>query len=219
MPQTIGDNKDAIAAPETIEQTKTTIAVLQSRGILEPVIKKLQTKYPEIEYDDVIDNLQIQPKEQNILEVQYTDPDQQLVTDLLNSVKNAYLEYSLAERRNDVEQAIQFVEKQRKPLEQRTQDWQERLRTIRQKNNLVEPDQKAQEVSTHVATLTQQQLENRVMLEQMRTQYQDLQKELLQQPGASASNSLLSDNPRYQKNSRSTSANKCGNCSKRIYIY
>ncbi|TFI55206.1 polysaccharide biosynthesis tyrosine autokinase [Mastigocladus laminosus UU774] len=195
VPQTIGD----IAAPETSEQTKTTIAVLQSRGVLEPVIKKLQTKYPEIEYDYVASNLQIQLKEQNILEVQYIDPDQQLVTDLLNTIKNAYLEYSLAERRKDVEQAIQFVEKQRKPLEQRVQDWQERLRTIRQKNNLVEPAQKAQEVSSHVATLTQQQLDNRVMLEQMRAQFQGLQKELSQQPGASASNSLLSDNPRYQK--------------------
>ncbi|RAM51543.1 MAG: capsular biosynthesis protein [Hapalosiphonaceae cyanobacterium JJU2] len=195
VPQTIGD----IAAPETSEQTKTTIAVLQSRGVLEPVIKKLQTKYPEIEYDYVVSNLDIQLKEQNILEVQYIDPDQQLVTDLLNTIKNAYLEYSLAERRKDVEQAIQFVEKQRKPLEQRVQDWQERLRTIRQKNNLVEPAQKAQEVSSHVATLTQQQLDNRVMLEQMRSQFQGLQKELSQQPGASASNSLLSDNPRYQK--------------------
>jgi capsular exopolysaccharide synthesis family protein len=199
VPQTIGDGKDAIVAPETTEEVKTTITVLQSRGVLEPVIKKLQTKYPEIEYDYVANNLQILSKERNILEVQYTDADQQLVTDLLNSIKDAYLEYSLAERRNDVEQALKFVEKQRKPLEQRVKDWQERLRTVRQKNNLVEPAQKAQEVSSHVATLTQQQLENRVMLEQMRAKYQELQKEFLQQPGALASNSLLSENPRYQK--------------------
>ncbi|MBF2069101.1 GumC family protein, partial [Fischerella thermalis] len=199
VPQTIGDGKDAIAAPETTEEIKTTIKVLQSRRILEPVIKKLQTKYPEIEYDYVIENLEIESKQRHILQVQYIDADQQLVTDLLNSIKDAYLQYSLAERRNDVEQALKFVEKQRKPLEQRVKDWQERLRTIRQKNNLVEPAQKAQEVSTHVATLTQQQLENRVMLEQMRAKYQDLQKEFLQQPGALASNSLLSDNPRYQK--------------------
>jgi uncharacterized protein involved in exopolysaccharide biosynthesis len=64
---------------------------------------------------------------------------------------------------------------------------------------LVEPAQKAQEISNQVATLTQQRAENRVQLEQMRATYEDLKRELAQQPGERAGNSVLSENPRYQK--------------------
>ncbi|NWF62600.1 MAG: polysaccharide biosynthesis tyrosine autokinase [Fischerella sp.] len=199
VPQTIGNRQDPITAPQTKDEVKTTIAVLQSRGLLEPVIQKLQMKYPGLDYDYIMQSLMIEPGEQNILQVQYTNPDEHLVRDFLSAIKDAFLEYSLEERRNDVEQAIKFVEKEKQPLEERVKDWQERLRTIRQKNNLVEPAQKSQEVSALIATLTQQQLDNRVQLEQMRAKYLDLQKELAQQPGALASNSLLSDNPRYQK--------------------
>ncbi|MCX7596899.1 MAG: Wzz/FepE/Etk N-terminal domain-containing protein, partial [Fischerella sp.] len=199
VPQTIGNRQDPITAPETKEEVKTTIAVLQSRGVLEPVIQKLQTKYPGLDYDYIMESLVIEPGQRNILQVQYTNPDEHLVRDFLSAIKDAYLEYSLEERRNDIEQAIKFVEKEKKPLEERVKEWQERLRTIRQKNNLVEPAQKSQEVSALIATLTQQQLDNRVQLEQMRAKYLDLQKEMAQQPGALASNSLLSDNPRYQK--------------------
>ncbi len=197
VPETIGSQEGTGSGGKT--QVQTTIAVLQSRRVLVPVIAKLQEKYPELDYDYISQNLKISSAEQNILEVEYTDPDERVVSDVLTSIQQAYLDYSLAERRNDVEQAIRFVEKQKQPLRDKVQDWQNKLRTLRQANNMIEPAQKAQEVSGHISTLTQQQLDNRVQLEQMRATYQELQKEYLQQPGASASNLLLSENPRYQK--------------------
>jgi capsular exopolysaccharide synthesis family protein len=114
-------------------------------------------------------------------------------------VKDAYVQYSLEERQDEVKQAIKFVDEQKQPLDERVKAWQQRLRIIRQKNNLVEPAQKAQEISNQVATLTQQRAENRVQLEQMRATYEDLKRELAQQPGERAGNSVLSENPRYQK--------------------
>ncbi|MEO1561166.1 MAG: polysaccharide biosynthesis tyrosine autokinase, partial [Cyanobacteria bacterium J06632_19] len=47
--------------------------------------------------------------------------------------------------------------------------------------------------------LNQDRIRNRVQLEQMLAQYQNLQKELAQQPGERAANSILSENARYQK--------------------
>ncbi len=204
LPQTLG-SQGTVSPPELEESVDTTIAVLQSRGMLEPVIKKLQDKYqkkyPELDlsYESVLENFIITPTKQNILEIEYTAPEQEVVRNFLKLVADAYLEYSLKERQADINQAIVFVNKQVKPIRGRVESWQDRLRTIRQVNNMVEPAQKSQEVSGHIATLTQQQLENRSMLEQMRAKYFDLQKELAQEPGEAASNSLLSDNPRYQK--------------------
>ncbi|GAA6621721.1 GumC family protein [Scytonema sp. NUACC26] len=203
VPQTL-ESQEGIAPPEQVQQpVATTIQVLTSRGMLEPVIKKLQikyqTKYPELDYDTVTDLLQIQSNKQNILEVTFTCSDEELVRDTLTLLKDSYLRYSLEESQNEVKQAIKFVGKQSKPLEMRVDIGQKKLQFIRQRHNLVEPAQKAQEVSNQIAALTQQQTENRVQLEQMQASYRDLQRELAQQPGERAGNSLLSENARYQK--------------------
>jgi uncharacterized protein involved in exopolysaccharide biosynthesis len=76
VPQTLG-SQEGIAPPEQVVQT--TIKVLESRAILDPVIKKLQekyqTKYPKLDYDLIASILQIQAQQQNILEVGFKSPD------------------------------------------------------------------------------------------------------------------------------------------------
>ncbi|WP_088240726.1 polysaccharide biosynthesis tyrosine autokinase [Calothrix rhizosoleniae] len=203
VPQTLGSQD--VAAPESDKATETTIQVLQSPGILNPVIKKIQakyeTKYPEMEftYKSIAKNLAIASKKQNILEVEYISPSEDITRDFLRLLARAYLNYSLAERRSDIEQAIRFVEIQKRPIEQSVKNWQQKLQRLRQQNNLIDPAIKAKEVSEQINFFTQQHIENRVQLEQMASKYQDLQTEFVQQPGIAASYSILSDNARYQK--------------------
>lgn len=203
VPQTLGSQD--VAAPERNEEIETTIHVLQSPGILNPVIKKIQaqyeTKYPEMEftYKSMANNLAITFKKQNILEVEYISPDEDITREFLSLLARAYLNYSLLERRSDVEQAIEFVRVQKQPLEKNVKNWQEKLQRLREKNNLVDPTVKAQEISQQINFFTQQRIQNQVQLEQMVSKYQDLQTEFAQQPGTTASYSILSDNTRYQK--------------------
>ncbi|MBD0262943.1 MAG: polysaccharide biosynthesis tyrosine autokinase, partial [Tolypothrix sp. Co-bin9] len=197
VPQTLSSQK--LGASEPTKEVQTMIAVLQSRKVLNPIVEQLQAKYPKLTYEELLANLTIESKKQSILKVQYIDADEKLVVEVSKLLADAYLDYSRAERQAEVNQAIEFVNKEIQPIEERVQLWQNKLRNLRLEKNLIDPAQKAQEVSTHIAALTQQRLENRVQLEQMRAKYQDLQTELAQQPGASASNSLLSDNLRYQK--------------------
>ncbi len=213
LPQALGSGQ--VADPEMVQPVQTTIQVLQSPQILTSVVEKLQTKYPELQpkqqnqyteaekkqfaYNSFIQNLTITSSKQNILEVQYKHPNQKLVSDVLALLSQAYLDYSLKESQQDVEQAIGFVEEQIKPLTSKVQREQYALQSLRQGTDLIEPAQKAQEVSTQIATLSQQRLENRVQLEQMVAKYQDLQRELAQQPGERAGNSVLTENVRYQK--------------------
>ncbi|NJM71417.1 MAG: polysaccharide biosynthesis tyrosine autokinase [Scytonema sp. RU_4_4] len=203
VPQSLS-SQEGVAPPEQVVQpVQTTIKVLESRLILDPVIKKLQekyhTKYPKLDYDLIVDILQIESQKQNILEVEFTSADEELVSDVLTLLKDAYLQYSVTERQDEVKEAITFVREQEQPLQNRVRAWQERLRIIRQRHDLVEPAQKAQEISQQIATLTQQQAENRVQLEQMQATYEELQRELAQQPGERAGSSVLSENARYQK--------------------
>ncbi|AFY36231.1 polysaccharide biosynthesis tyrosine autokinase [Calothrix sp. PCC 7507] len=193
-----------IAPPESEQDTKTTIKVLQSSSVLSSVIKTLKPKYPDLDYGSLLNDLDISSteKEKNIIQVVYSSKKETQAQDVMNVLAKTYLNYSLKERRADVEEAIEFVQariNEKDGLRSQVRSWQDKLATFRRINNLVEPEKRAAEVSTYITTLTQQQLENRVQLEQMVAQYQDLQKELAQQPTERAGNSLLSANARYQK--------------------
>ncbi len=198
IPQTLG-SRDPIAPPE--RDVATTIRVLQSPRVLNPVVEKLQTKYPALKYESFVKGLMIGSKQKSILTVGYVAADKQLVSDALNEVATAYLEYSLKDRQEDINQAIKFVQGRisKGGLRKNVEELQNKLRTLRRVNNLIEPSQKASEVSGQIAALTQQRLQNRVEYEQMMAQYNELQKELARQPGERAANSILSENPRYQR--------------------
>lgn len=200
IPQTLGAG-EAIAPPELEQDVATTIKVLQSPRVLNPVVEKLQEKYPDLEYESFVQGLVIASNETNILTVGYIAPEKELVRDVLNEVAQAYLAYSLQDRQEDINQAIRFVQERitKGGLRKRVEDLQNKLRTLRRVNNLIDPAQKAQQVSGQISTLTQQRLNNRVEYEQMVAQYQELQKELAQQPAERAGNSVLSENARYQK--------------------
>lgn len=200
VPQTLG-SKDAIALPESEKDIATTIKVLQSPRVLDPVVEKLQTKYPNLEYQSFVRGLIVTSQQKSILTVGYVAADKQLVSDVLNEVAQAYLEYSLKDRQEDINQAIAFVQGRisKGGLRQNVEELQNKLRRLRRVNNLIEPAQKAGEVSGQIATLTQERLSNRVEYEQMMAQYKELQKELAQQPTERAGNSILSENARYQK--------------------
>lgn len=221
FPQSI-DSPGNTATPQ--QELQTTIKVLKSPRVIEPIIAqlqaqdpnfidRLQAQYPEfidrlkaqhseitpnLLYDMFVSNLIVTSEEPNIINVQFINPDRQIVRDFSNLLADAYLQYSLEDRQSEVVQAINFVNEQRKPLNERVQYWQNQLRNLRLENSLIDPTQKGQELSNQISTLTSQQLENRVQLEESIARYQDLQSELAQQPGERAGNSLLSENSRYQ---------------------
>ncbi len=193
-----------IASPESDQDTKTTIKVLQSSRVLASVIKTLKPKYPDLDYGALLNDLDISSteKERNILQVVYSSKNKKQAQDVMNVLAKTYLDYSLKERRADVEKAIEFVQtriNESNGLKAQVTSWQDKLASFRRVNNLVEPEKRAIEVSTYITTLTQKQLENRVQLETMVAQYQDLQKSLAQQPTEKVGNSLLAANARYQK--------------------
>lgn len=195
VPQALGD-EDAAG-----KLNNTTIQVLQSHRVLDPIIEKLQPKYPDLTYQSLVNSLVIQPAVKNgqILQVQYTDDDQQKVIDVSTLLADAYLKYSLQDRQSDIDQAIKFVIEQRKPLDERVKYWQNQLRNLRWENSLIDPVQKANELSGQIASFRQEQINNRVEIEELVARYEDLRRELVQEPGERAGNTVLSENARYQR--------------------
>ncbi len=201
VPQTLTAQNPVGAAPQAIDDVETTLKVLQSPRVLTSVIQKLQKQYPKLTYKDLTSDLKVTSEQPNILQVKYIYKEEEQVKDVLQALSDTYLQYSLAERQEDINEAIKFVKERitEGGLQTRVDEWQDQLRRLRQQHNLVEPAQKAQEVSNLIGTLTQQRMEARVQYEQMMTKYADLRRELAEQPEERPGNSILSENPRYQK--------------------
>jgi capsular exopolysaccharide synthesis family protein len=197
VPETITNREKPIKSG--LDETK--LLVLQSPKVLSPIYTELKNIYPELTYGKFLRKLNIQPlgKDTNILQVTYRGNTPEEVQQALNLLSQAYLDYSREERQTDVRQGIKFVEDQLPKLRSRVEIQQTELQKLRQQNNLVDPETKAQELSAQISALLQQRLDLKLQLDQLRSRYQDLQQELNQQPGSTAGALALRDNPRYQK--------------------
>ncbi len=175
----------------------TKLRILKSPKLLSPVIDKLKERYPGINYGSIVSNLSLSPNN-TILEVGYRSPNEKEVRAVLDLVAQSYLNYSLEQRQRDIRQGLEFVEKQLPELQSRVEILQERLQKFRQRYNLIDPETQSQQLSSQISTLTTQRLDNQVKLDEARSIYTNLQKELLLQPSESATASVLSQSSRYQ---------------------
>ncbi len=181
----------------------TQIAVLKSSSILEPIIKELSIQYPEINYENLAGKtnpyLAInQLKDTKILQVSFLDSDREKIQYVLNALSKAYLSYSLDERKIQINQGIKFVDDQLPKLRQRVNARQAQLQKFRQQHNLLDPEQKAKELSNLEFSLKAKYIDLQVSTREVLSFYSVLQRQL----GLSSENALassdLSESPRYQ---------------------
>ena len=196
-PETLSSRENVVA----VQADEVKLKLLKSPDVLTPILEQLKTRYPDISYSSVFDNLSItiqgKNNEMQILEVAYQNSNPELVKSVLDLVSKAYLDYSLKIRQTGVRRGIEFVERQLPQLRSRVQFQQERLQKIRQQNNLVDPQMKGQELSSQISAFGQQQLETQIQLNEAKTLYANLQKELIRQ-GSEAVTPALLGNSRYQ---------------------
>jgi len=174
------------------------LKVLKSPRVLEPLIKDLQSEYPDLTYDSLTNNLELSiDKENNIIQVNYEHEQAPQVQDVLEHLQDGYLEFSLEVRQSELNKGLQFVEKQLPKLRSRVDQIQSRLQRLRQENNFIDPTMEAEQLSQQSGAFVQQRLEVQAKLDEAQLLAQDLQKELSQQSIEKASASALTT-PRYE---------------------
>jgi polysaccharide biosynthesis transport protein len=197
VPQTLGKSPESGGGAETLDKTK--IKVLLSPSLLNPVIGSLRPKYPDLTYDSLVKNLEIETKDKDILTVKYHNERPAEVKDVLDVVAQTYLRYSLEDRRKDIRQGIIFVNQQLPKLESQVDAQQARLQKLRLTYNFIDPESLAKQYDSQISTVAQQKLENQAKLKETRLLYDNLVSDLSTQSPESVGTSALSDNARYQK--------------------
>ena len=182
---------------------ETQIEVLRSPKVLNPIVEQLKNRYPEIEYEELIKRkkspLEIeQVDETKILEVSYVDNDEQKIEYVLDKLSQAYLTYSLEEKKREVDQGIQFVRAQMPRLEAEVDAIQQKLQVFRQQNNLLDPSAQAELLARKQADFEEKYFATQTQLNETKSLYATLQGQLGIEPEQAISAGYLSESPRYQ---------------------
>jgi len=181
----------------------TQIEVLRSPRVLNPIIKNLSTKYSEIEYGELIKQkrspLKIEQLDKTkILEVSYVDSDPDKIQFVLDNLAEAYLRYSLEERRVEVRQGIDFVENQLPEVRERVDDLQGKVQKFRQRYNLLDPERQAEILAQQQVDFEQKFFDTQAKLKETSSLYRILNQQLGLEPDQALAASYLSESPRYQ---------------------
>ncbi len=185
---------------------QTQVEVLQSPKILNPILENLTKKHPEIDAQNLIKTVNLPQSPLNVsrvgqtqvLEVSYQDSDPEKIKLVLNQLSEAYTKYGLETQQSQLKQGLEFVKTQLPTLQKRVKESQDKLQQFRQKYNLIDPAQEAQQLSQQLALLETENFETRVRLQESLALYENLKKELNTTPKEALVSNALSESPRYQ---------------------
>ena len=179
---------------------QTQMQILRSPSVLEPIIKNLTKQEPEINYNSLIwGQLQInQLDKTKIIEFRYRDSNPTRVQNVLKTLAQGYMNYSVESKQKQIVQSISFVEKQLGQVGQRVDKLQTTLQQFRQYYNLYSPESSAAQVYGQMEQIEQDKQKTLMELSALKVRYANLRKQM----GLSLNQSLtvmsLQEAPQYQ---------------------
>jgi capsular exopolysaccharide synthesis family protein len=182
------ESKDSTTEEEiiSVKLDDVQLKILKSPQILDPIVKQLKAKYPEVSYQSLYKDLTITTnKTQNLLTVTYNNTNEQQVEDAIDAIAQAYMNYSLETRQAGANRGIKFLDEQIPLIQTRVQKLQEQLQKIRQKNNFIDPKVQAEQLAGRLETLTKQQQDVQSQIRETQLFANNLTKELTNNPSDS----------------------------------
>ena len=145
------------------------LKLLTSPQLINPIAEKLQSKYPNVSYAHLVSQLKLQPDEdEQVLEVSYSAPDKKQVLDVLETVSQAYLDYSLQTRQTGVNRGIDFLDLQIPKLKQEVEELQLQREYLQNKYNFGDFGTQGEHLSDRLNHLGSQKQDNQDQLIQMK---------------------------------------------------
>ena len=181
----------------------TQIQILLSDKILLPVVKQLQVDYPKISYETLRKSLTINrlkdQSETKILEVHYHSTSASETKRVMSLLSDAYIQYSLKERKTNVRRALQFVDAQLPKATTQVSQLELTLQKFREANNLVDPTTLGSQLGTQMSNIKQDRSTAQVELAKAKQLYRSLLEQVQLQPKTAEAASVLSEAPGYQQ--------------------
>lgn len=138
------------------------------------------------------------PEESNIFRTTFKGGNSGDVEYITNLLSQQFLEYGLESRQKDLQAGLDFLDDEIPEARNRVDRLQADLRSLRQSYSLITPTTEGSKISGQVSGFEGQYLETLIALEEQLNLYDELERQLAQQPQDISVSSVLSENSRYQ---------------------
>ena len=175
----------------TVELDQVQLKILKSPRLILRAVESLRNKYPELEYQELIEDLSIEivsdkKQEQNILLVNYQNSDREKVSDVIYALTKTYLDYSLEKRQSGVKRGIAFLEQQIPLASAQAKEINEQLRSIRKQNDFGEPSIIVRQIASRLEELERELETTNRKIRESRVKSKRLEEESLDRPEKSS---------------------------------
>ena len=190
-----------------VEDYATQLQIMRSTGLLAKATKLLSSEYPDLDAEDIEDNLEIYQIEGDdyaedrvkttVFEAEYTDEDSRKSKRVSEAIIQVYQNYTLEQQRERLAQGLSFINDQLPIARQRVTQAENALENFRQTHNLVNPVQRASSIEEYLKDNQAQQRQVRIDYQNALAQYNAWQNQLERSPQKASVASRLSQSSRY----------------------
>ncbi len=171
----------------SVELNDVQLKIVESPKIISRTIESLRNKYPQLNYNELIKDLNIEiitdPKsEEKILLVEYENPDKQKVSDVINSLTKTYLDYSVEKRLAGVKRGINFLDQQIPKAFAKVEKIENQITELRKRKKFISPEHSLVPINRRSHVLKQKRQDIPVQLKELQLMSRNLEQELKTNP-------------------------------------
>ncbi|RCJ18521.1 capsular biosynthesis protein [Nostoc sp. ATCC 43529] len=185
--------------------TATQLNLMQSSGLIQKAVDKLESEYPDITTGEIKGSLvltQLRSKEDNvatkIFQVEYTDKDPQKTQKVLSAIRQVYVEYNKQQQDTRLQKGLQIIREQLAKASEEVKAAETNLQRFRRNQNLIDPESQAKAIETALNNIAQERQTTRAQYGEALARQKSLEEQLNRSPQNALVASRLSQSTRYQ---------------------
>jgi polysaccharide biosynthesis transport protein len=184
-------------------QIETTIELLQSKQLIKKAMDRIVDPKLRATPEDVLESIKISSKTDiDILNISYSDPSPARVIAVLNSLSEAYIDFSVKQKKAKTDSSIAFIEGQLPEARKKLEASAQQIEEFRRKYRFADPESAAKALSEYRQQVVGKLNEAQVASLQAQQAQQQLSKQLGQvglRSDNSLSTTMLTQDGVYQK--------------------
>ncbi|YAF93961.1 MAG: GumC family protein [Nodularia sp. CChRGM 3473] len=191
--------------PDIQIDTATQLNLMQSSGLIQKAVEKLQPEYPDITVNEIKQSLvlnQIRTKEDNvatkIFQVDYTARDPEKTQKVLAAIRQVYVEYNKQQQDSRLQKGLQVIREQLSKASEEVNASETNLQRFRRNQNLIDPELQAKALEDALNKIEQERRDTRSQYQEALARQKSLQEQLNRSPQNALVASRLSQSTRYQ---------------------
>ncbi|WP_375498811.1 GumC family protein [uncultured Nostoc sp.] len=185
--------------------TATQLNLMQSSGLIQKAVDKLQSDYPDISVAEIKSSLvltQLRSKEDNvatkIFQVEYTAGDPEKTQKVLGAIRQVYVEYNKQQQDSRLQKGLQIIREQLSKASEEVNAAETNLQRFRRNQNLIDPESQAKAIETALNNIAQERQTTRAQYGEALARQKSLEEQLNRSPQNALVASRLSQSTRYQ---------------------